>query len=60
MLEFQNTKTFFAKGYTANWSEEVFVVNEIKNTLLLTRMLKKLLQVFMKKNCKKLTKKNLE
>ena len=60
MLEFQNTKTFFAKGYTANWSEEVFVVNEIKNTLLLTRMLKKLLQVFMKKNCKKLMKKNLE
>ena len=26
-------KTIFAKGYTANWSEEVFVVNKIKNTV---------------------------
>ena len=23
----------FAKGYVPNWSEEVFVVNEIKNTV---------------------------
>ena len=23
----------FAKGYTPNWSEEVFVINEIKNTV---------------------------
>ena len=33
MLEFQNTKTFFAKGFAPNWSEEVFVVSEIKNTV---------------------------
>ena len=33
MLEFQNAKTFFAKGYTTNWSEEVFVVSKIKNTV---------------------------
>ena len=26
-------KTIFAKGYTANWSEEVFIVNKIKNTV---------------------------
>ena len=26
-------KTVFAKGYTPNWSEEVFVVNKIKNTV---------------------------
>ena len=26
-------KNIFAKGYTPNWSEEVFVVNEIKNTV---------------------------
>ena len=32
MLEFQNTKTFFVKGYTPNWSEEVFVVSKIRNT----------------------------
>ena len=33
MLEFLNTKIFFAKGYTSNWSEEVFVVSRIKNTV---------------------------
>ena len=27
-------KNIFAKGYTPNWSEEVFVVNKIKNTVL--------------------------
>ena len=26
-------KIFFAKGYVPNWSEEVFIVNEIKNTV---------------------------
>ena len=26
-------KKFFAKGYAPNWSEEVFVVNKIKNTV---------------------------
>ena len=26
-------KNIFAKGYTPNWSEEVFVINKIKNTL---------------------------
>ena len=26
-------KKFFAKGYTQNWSEEVFVVSKIKNTV---------------------------
>ena len=31
--EFLNTKIFFAKGYTPNWSEEVFVVSKIKNTV---------------------------
>ena len=44
MLGFQNTfegfhvriskyKNIFAKGYTQNWSEEVFVVSKIKNTV---------------------------
>ena len=58
-------KNIFAKGYAPNWSEEVFVVSKIKNTVpwtlqLLIWMVKKLLDVFMKKNCKKLVKKNLE
>ena len=26
-------KNVFAKGYTPNWSEEVFIVSEIKNTV---------------------------
>ena len=26
-------KNMFAKGYTPNWSEEVFVIKEIKNTV---------------------------
>ena len=28
-----NYKKVFAKGYTQNWSEEVFVVSKIKNTV---------------------------
>ena len=26
-------KSVFAKGYTPNWSEEVFVIKEVKNTV---------------------------
>ena len=26
-------KNVFAKGYTPNWSEEVFIVNKVKNTV---------------------------
>ena len=34
MLGFQNTKKKkFAKGYIQNWSEELFVVSKIKNTV---------------------------
>ena len=29
-------KSIFAKGYTPNWSEEVFLVSKIKNTVPLT------------------------
>ena len=57
-------KIIFAKGYIPNWSEEVFVVSKIKNTVswtwLVTLMVKKLLKVFMKKNFKKLVRKNAE
>ena len=58
-------KNIFAKGYTPNWSEEVFLINKIENKVpwtyvISTWMVKKLLEVFMKKNCKKLVKKNLE
>ena len=33
MLEFLHKKDIFVKGYTPNWSEEVFVVSKIKNTV---------------------------
>ena len=51
-------KNIFAKGYTPNWSEEVFVIKEIKNKFhghmsLMILMVKKLLEHFMKKNCKR-------
>ena len=29
-------KNVFAKGYTSNWSEEVFVIKKVKNALLWT------------------------
>ena len=29
-------KNIFAKGYTQNWSEEVFIISKIKNTFLWT------------------------
>ena len=33
MLEHQNIETFFAKSYVPNWSEEVFVITKVKNTV---------------------------
>ena len=30
-VRFSKYKNIFAKGYTPNWSEEVFIINEIKN-----------------------------
>ena len=58
-------KNIFAKGYTPNRSEEVFVACKMKNTVPWTYvisdwMVKKLLEVLMKKDCKKIVKKNLE
>ena len=58
-------KNIFAKGYMPNWSEEIFIIKKIKNAvpwtmLLMILMVKKLLVHFMKVNCKRLIKKNLE
>ena len=57
-------KNIFAKGYNPNWSE-VLVINKIKIQLLglmllVTWVVKELLEVFMKKNYRKLVEKNLE
>ena len=35
-------KNIFAKGYTANWSREAFIVNKINDTLLYTYNIKDL------------------
>ena len=57
-------KNIFAKGYAPNWSEEVFIINKINNTVPWTYAIsdvngEKLLEVFMKKNYRALVNKNL-
>ena len=51
-------KNIFAKGYTRNWSEEVFVIKKVKvlchgHMLLIILTEKKLMERFTKTNCKK-------
>ena len=58
-------KNIFAKGYAPNWSEEVFVVSKIKNTVLWTYVIndlngEEITGSFYEKEFKKLVKKNLE
>ena len=65
MLEFQYTKTFFAKGYTPNWLEKVFVVSKIKNAVPWTYVISDLngqpiTGSFSEKELQKTNKKNLE
>ena len=57
-------KHIFAKGYAPNWSEEVFIINKINNTVPWTYAIsdvngEKLLEAFMKKNYRVLVNKNL-
>ena len=56
-------KNVFAKGYVPSWSEEIFVITKVLSRghmLLVILKSKKLLDIFMKKNCNKQTKKSLE
>ena len=51
-------RSIFAKCYTPNWSEEIFVIKKLRIQshglmLLMILMVKKLLEHFMKKNCKR-------
>ena len=39
MLEFQNIKTFLLRYILPNWSEEMFVISKIKNTVLWTYLM---------------------
>ena len=53
----------FTKGHVPNWSEEIFVIKKVKNTvhmLLVILKAKKLLECFTKKDCKKQIKKSFE
>ena len=58
-------KNIFAKGYMPNWSEKVFVIKKVKNTVPWTYIIndlngEEIIGIFYEKNCKKLMKKNLE
>ena len=55
-------KNIFAKGYTPNWSEEVFVVSKIKNTIPWTYVINDLIgeeitEIFYEKELKKTSQK---
>ena len=61
LLECQNIKNIFPKGYTPNWSEEVFVIKKVKNTVTWTYFINDLNEeeiagTFYKKELKKKTK----
>ena len=65
MLEFQNTKTILLKDMLQIGQQKFFLLVKLKIQfygvmLLVTWMVKKLLEVFTLKNCKKLVRKNLE
>ena len=57
-------RNIFAKGYMQNWSEEIFMIKKVINTVPWKYVVndlngEKLRVHFMKKNCKKLISKNL-
>ena len=58
-------KNIFARGYALNWSEEVFVISKIKNTVSWTYVVsdlngEKITGGFYEKEFKKIVQKNLE
>ena len=55
----------FGKGYIPNWSEEVFIIKEVKNTVPWAYAIcglngDEIVGTFYEKNCRKQFKKNLE
>ena len=57
-------KNLFAKGYTGNWSEEVFAIKIDKNTIPSTYIINylngdEIIRTFYEKNYKRLISKNL-
>ena len=64
-VRISKNENIFAKGYMHNWSEEIFVIKKIKNTLpwhmlLMILMLKRLLALSKKKNYRAQGKINLD
>ena len=58
-------RNIFAKGYMPNWSEEIFIISEIKSTVRWTYVLndlngEEIIGTFYKKNYKARAKKNSE
>ena len=58
-------KNIFAKGYMPNWSEEIFIIKKIKNTVPWTYVIndlngEEIIGTFYEKELQKLIKKNLE
>ena len=64
-IRISKQKNISAKHYVPNWPEEVFVIKNVKalyhgHVLLEILKVKKVVESFMKKNCKKHIKKRLE
>ena len=58
-------KNIFAKGYTPNWSEEIFVIEKVKNTVPWVYVIndlngEEIIGISFEKNYKKPINKNLE
>ena len=65
LIRISKYKKIFAKGYTPNWSEEVFIIKEIKNAVSWTYVINYLYgegitRTFYKKNNKKKINNNSE
>ena len=56
-VRISKNKSIFGKGHMPNWSEEVFVIKKVKSAVPWTYVINDL---FMKKNCRRLIKKNSE
>ena len=61
-VRISKNKNIFAKGYAPNWSEEIFVVKKIKNTVPWTYVITDLNgeEIVGSFNCKRLIRNNLE
>ena len=46
-------KNYFAKGYVPNWSEEVFVIKKVKNTVPWKYVIKEIVGMFYEKELQK-------